>query len=102
MHILIKSLILAVLISGCSVENLPDNKVVTIQNSVVGDVISDGNGYKYRKLTEEKLTNGIGRIDIWERIDPLVTNKWYTPSLSSRIHSNSVEFNSLYRGEEKP
>lgn len=73
-----------------------------IIDAKVGDVVVDSNNHKYRKLTNESLTNGIGNIDIWEKIEPRVTNKWYTPSLSSRLSTNSVEFNSLYRGEEKP
>lgn len=102
--LLILSSILILLVGCGKVNEAPRNKDVTsLRAAQVGDTVLDSEGRRYRKLTNENLTNGVGRVDIWERIDPLVTNRWYTPALSSRIFTNTIEFNSLYRGEdEKP
>lgn len=76
---------------------------IVVQNVLqarIGDFIFDAENKKYQKRTDEKLENGIGRIDVWERVNPLEKTKWYTPSLSSRIFTNEPpSFNSLFRLE---
>lgn len=100
------SVIVMVLMSACSKHDAAPSTVPQITNifgAKINDVVVDVNGRKYRKLTEERLTNGVGKVDIWERIDPPNSNNWYTPTLSSKILGNTIEFNSLYRGvDEKP
>jgi hypothetical protein len=106
------SVIIGVLLAGCRrpiIES--DDARFSVTNSVVanlnaakvGDIVVDSLGRRYRKLSNESLTNGAGVVDIWERIEPPNTNNWYTPTLSSRIIGLDIEFNSLYRGiGEKP
>lgn len=100
------SIIIATIMSACSKRAESPQSVPQITNifgAKINDVVVDVNGRKYRKLTEERLTNGVGTVDIWVRIDPTNSNNWYTPTLSSKILGNTIEFNSLYRGtEEKP
>ena len=62
-------------------------------------VVTDSNGYKYRLVErEKKLSNNTVQTELWERIEPLDTNRWYTPTLSSKINTNSPPlFNSLMR-----
>lgn len=100
------SVIVMVLMSACSKHDAVPTTAPQITNifgAKINDVVVDVNGRKYRKLTEERLTNGVGKVDIWERIDPPNSNNWYTPTLSSKILGNTIEFNSLYRGvDEKP
>jgi hypothetical protein len=59
----------------------------------------DIHGYKYRLVSVEKqLGPGMTQSELWERIEPLDTNHWYTPTLSSKVNSNSAPmFNSLMR-----
>lgn len=61
--------------------------------------VVDTIGYKYRLIQPEKvLSNNILQVELWERIDPLDTNRWYTPTLASKLYTNNPPlFNSISR-----
>lgn len=84
--------IMMLVLSSC---NKPDKSVV--QPSA--KVLVDSRGYKYRLVSPEKvLPGGMIQAELWERFDPLETNHWYTPTLSSKYDTNSpTVFNSLMR-----
>ena len=81
-------------------------KVVSnVLQAKVGDYIFDIAGRKYKKRTDAVISDAWGNADIWERVEPLVTDKWYTPTLGSTIFTNDPpSFNSLFRmeGESEP
>ena len=54
--------------------------------------VTDGNGYKYQQITaaSSSTTNGIIQDAVWQRISPLDTNHWYTPTLSYLQNTNSI------------
>ncbi len=109
---------LAIIISLCIVvgckksntdtyEKTPHGVVVSnVLQAKIGDSVYDGFGKKYRKVTEERvLGSGISNVEVWERYEPLDTNHWYTPTLTSKIYTNDAPgFNSLFRidGESSP
>lgn len=110
-------LITPILFIGCdkkqetSISNTSEikigNKASNVVNAKIGDYILDEQGRKYKKITDEafNVVTGIGTADIWERIDPLDTTRWYTPTLTSKtFHDSPTSFNSLYRlpGENVP
>ena len=65
----------------------------------ITNIVTDVHGYKYRMISHEvKYSNGISKAELWERIDPLETNHWYTISLGSQFDTNNPPiFNSLMR-----
>lgn len=59
-------------------------------NPNVREVV-DIHGYKYRLVSSEKvISDTISQVEIWERVNPLDTNHWYTPTASSRLNTNQV------------
>lgn len=79
--------------------------VSNILQAKVGDFIYDAEGRKYQKRTDAVKSTDISVAEVWERVEPLVTNRWYTPSLGSVIFTNEPpSFNSLFRmeGENEP
>ena len=52
--------------------------------------VTDGNGYKYQQVSTSLTTNGIIHDAVWQRVSPLDTNHWYTPTLSYLQNTNSV------------
>ena len=85
--------IMASLFIGCK-PSKPQNGMVVKPNAVV----VDSNGYKYRFVRPEMVVNGMTQVELWERIDPLVTNRWYTPTLASKFDTNHPPtFNSLMK-----
>lgn len=79
--------------------------VSNVLQAKIGDFIYDGEGRKYQKRTDVVKLDGASLADVWERVDPLVTNKWYTPTLGSTIFTNDPpSFNTLFRmeGETEP
>jgi hypothetical protein len=81
--------------------------VSNVLTARVGDFVFDEAGRKYVKITDTGITNeeGIYKADVWERVDPLDKNRWYTPTLTSFVWTNQpVRFNSLFRmeGEDYP
>lgn len=109
--------ILAILVScvflfGCKksepIEN-PEKPPVTsgvvvsnVLKAKVGDFIYDSAGRKYKKRTDVVKGDDWDRADVWERVDPLVTNRWYTPSLGSTMFTNDPpSFNTLFRMEDE-
>lgn len=61
--------------------------------------VTDTQGYKYRLVErEKKLTDNISQTELWERVEPLDTNHWYSPTLASKFDTNNPPmFNSLMR-----
>lgn len=62
-------------------------------------VVVDSSGQKYRFVSPEIVNaNGTTTAELWEKIEPLDTNHWYTPTLASKIYTNQPPlFNSLMR-----
>lgn len=62
-------------------------------------IVKDSLGHTYKLVeSERKLTNGLAQVELWERIEPLDTNHWYTPILSSLKDTNNPPiFQSLMR-----
>ncbi len=106
--------VLPILFIGCEknpIAPLTETKVSIKASSVVhakiGDYVFDDQGRKYKKVTNESFdaTTGIGKTDIWERVEPMDVTRWYTPSLGSKTFlDRPATFNSLYRlpGEDTP
>lgn len=81
-----------------------DGKVVSdIKLAKVGDFIFDGEGRKYKKITDEKtVSDNITQTDIWERVEPLDKKHWYTPTLGSELFAGSPPlFSSLFRLDDE-
>lgn len=80
-------------------------KTVDFSKIKVGEVISDYQGFKYKKITEEKVIDtsiGLGQADIWERVEPTDKNKWYTPSLNNKANvSHDITFVWIYRADDE-
>lgn len=91
-------LIFSLFLIGCKVEHQEPLKVYP-SKPTVGIIVVDVHGYKYRLVSlEKKLDGPLSQSELWERIDPLETNHWYTPTLSSKRDINSMlMFNSLAR-----
>lgn len=93
--------LVAAILVGCSPKK--ETSVASTKPTVlaveVGTVKTDYDGKKYKLVQAAKdLGNGIYQSDLWERIDPLETNHWYTPTLGSVMDTNSpLIFNSLMR-----
>lgn len=101
------------IVIGCKKSNTNIQKnsqhgivVSNVLQAKVGDYVIDGFGKKYRKVTDERtLGSGISNVEVWERYEPLDTNHWYTPTITSKIYTNDPPgFNSLFRmeGENTP
>jgi len=56
-------------------------------------------GYTYRLVRAERSLGGpMSEEELWERINPLVTNRWYSRTGYSKQHTNEPPtFNSLMR-----
>lgn len=52
--------------------------------------VTDEKGYVY-ELVQPAITNAAYTdIELWERINPADSNRWYTPSLDWQLHPGSV------------
>lgn len=62
-------------------------------------IATDSMGNQYRMVSPEtKNADGSVTTELWEKIKPLDTNRWYTPTLGSRFDTNHPPlFNSLMR-----
>lgn len=60
--------------------------------------VTDGQGYLY-ELVQPAITNAdFTDIELWERIQPQDTNRFYTPSLDWQLHpTNPPSFKSVMR-----
>lgn len=65
----------------------------------VNGIATDSMGNQYRFVSPEtKNADGSVTTELWEKIKPLDTNRWYTPTLGSRFDTNHPPlFNSLMR-----
>ena len=100
---LIISLVVGVLLIGCSAkEKTPILPVQIEQKSNVSTfvsglyIVTDVHGYKYKQFSPSYKSNGLTYFSLWERIDPPVTNRWYTPSLSTELMMNRHESDGVY------
>lgn len=77
---------------GCSPKVSPPPQV----NEVV---VTDVRGQKYRFVSPEIANaDGTKTVELWEKIEPRDTNRWYTPTLGSKMDTNNPPiFNSLMR-----
>jgi hypothetical protein len=73
--------------------------VTTIEEAKVGDVIVDVSNNTYRKVTNKKTSNfGVEEFELWERISPQDTNRWFSPTLSSfKNKASAPVFNGFSR-----
>lgn len=80
------------LLAGC-------RPVVEKQPYIEPTVVTDARGQKYRFVSPEMANaNGTTTAELWEKIEPLDTNHWYTPTLASKFDTNNPPlFNSLMR-----
>lgn len=79
--------------------------VSNVLQAKVGDYIYDVAGCKYKKRTDAVKTEAWEKTAVWERVEPLVTNRWYVPTLSSTMFTNDPpSFTTLFRmeGEDEP
>ena len=83
-NILIAILLLVALsVVGCKPK-------VDKQPYIAPTIVTDINGKKYRFVSPAMVnSNGVKMVELWERIDPLDTNRWYTPDLASEIYTNN-------------
>mgnify|MGYP007121596309 FL=1 len=65
----------------------------------VNGIATDSMGNQYRMVSPEtKNADGSVTTELWEKIKPLDTNRWYTPTLGSRFDTNHPPlFNSLMK-----
>ena len=85
--------IMASLFVGCK-PSIPQNGMII--ESII--VVTDASGYRYQLVEPEKMVDGMTMVALWERIEPLDTKKWYTPTLASKFDTNRPPtFNSLMR-----
>lgn len=78
--IFVNVIALLVLLSSCS--------------TTTSNTTTDSSGNVYRLVSAAKGD----QVEIWEKIKPLDTNSWYTPTLASLIYTNlPKEFNPLMR-----
>lgn len=91
------SLVFVLLFIGCSSGQEPIKSYPA--KPKIGIIAIDVHGYQYRLVSlEKKISDGIFLSEIWEKIKPLETNHWYTPTLSSKEDTNApLMFNSLGR-----
>ena len=100
---LILSFCLLFVLVGCSpnVEIVPystsSSQPVDTEQVVTEQFVTDVRGYKYRLISPDITNeNGTVTVELWERIEPLVTNRWYTRDLSSRLDPEKTPmFNSI-------
>ena len=105
---LILSLVVGVLLVGCSAkEKAPISVVPAVQQSsnvptfVSGlYIVTDLRGQKYKLIQPSYKSNGQTYVSLWQKIEPLNTNNWYTPTLSSEMKMNTHQttdflFNSI-------
>lgn len=90
-------LILASFLVGCGKQE----ESVVVEPPKVEVIVTDVLGYKYRLLSESVvLGDGRSQAELWERIEPKVTDRWYTPALGTvRTNDGSMMFNSLLKTE---
>ena len=87
---LITLFILSVGIISCvkETDNGAKKSVDKIETPVI---VSDVLGNEYRLVSKEtKLADGSTVVELWERIKPLDTNRWYMRTLSSIKDSNQI------------
>lgn len=86
------AILLSVFVLGC-------RPVVEKQPYIPDTVVTDVSGKKYRFVSPAMANaNGTVTVELWERIEPLDTNRWYTPTLGSKMDTNSPPmFHSLMR-----
>jgi len=86
--ILVISVLLLTII-GCKPSGCKPKEVYTENKSDI--IVTNVLGHKFRFISPEiPNADGTARAELWERIDPLDTNRWYTRSLSSQIRTNDV------------
>jgi len=85
-------ILLSVFVLGC-------RPVVEKQPYIDPTVVTDVRGQKYRFVSPEMANaDGTVTVELWEKIEPLDTKRWYTPSLGSKLDTNNPPiFNSLMR-----
>ena len=84
--------VIGVVLVGCSPK-------VSSPPQVPNVTVVDASGRTYRFVSPEiKNADGTATVELWERIDPMDTNRWYTPTLGSKYDTNHPPlFNSLSR-----
>jgi hypothetical protein len=88
-------LLIAGTLVGCSRPSVPPQQSPITTEIIVVDAL----GQKYRLVSEERRINDhLTQSELWEKIEPLDTNRWYAPTLGSKLDSNKPPiFNSLSR-----
>jgi hypothetical protein len=89
---IIKYLIIGVLLIGCSTkEKAPISAVPAEQKTEISTfvsglyIVTDFAGNKYKLVQPAYVSNGQNYVSLWQKIQPLNTNNWYTPTLSSEM-----------------
>lgn len=99
-------IVLALCLTSCSTKTQPTpTPTVSVFDPAktpiptVNGIATDYLGNQYRMVSPEIVnSNGTTTAELWERIQPLETNHWYTPSLGSRFDTNHPPiFTSLMR-----
>ena len=52
--------------------------------------VKDVNGFTYKKISSGIKTQDGDRTDIWQRISPLDTNNYYTPTVIWLVNNNTT------------
>jgi len=82
-------------ISGCDPK--PPKLIPTLESTVRSVIDSNGDTYLFIS-PERTLPNGEIQVELWEKIAPHDTQRWYTPTLASRLNTNQPPtFNPLLR-----
>lgn len=100
MKTLFPLILVMIMAIGCQKPTVVRGDAEPIGNELkIGMMVIGSDGYKYRLVRPEKqLGDGFSDEELWERIDPLVTNRWYSRTLPSRLDtSQPPSFNSLMR-----
>ena len=54
-------------------------------------VVTDSNGYQYKMIKSEQVSsNGQTSVALWQRVKPLDTNRYYTPTLEWQTNTNGT------------
>lgn len=61
-------------------------------------MVVDVSGYQYRFIEKSKMISSDEKVDIWERVKPVDTNKYYTPTLQWDLNpKDTPSFNTIDR-----